>query len=150
MRTGPATFGFLLTDAARLLRARFDRAMEEAGLGLTPGEARALVFVSHFAPIRQSHLAERMSVEPMTLVGFIDRLEARGLVARAPDPEDRRAKTVQLTPAALPLVEEIKVVLTRAREDATRDFSQEEIETMRRLLDRMRSNLCSRSGGEGA
>lgn len=148
MKSGPSTFGFLLTDAARLLRARVDRALEEAGLGLTPGEARALVFVSHFGPIRQSQLAERMGVEPMTLVGFIDRLEGRGLVVREADPEDRRAKTVRLTPAAQPLVEEIKVVLTRTREEATRNFTPEEIETMRRLLDRMRSNLSIRSGEE--
>lgn len=84
----------------------------------------------------------------MTLVGFIDRLEGRGLVVREADPEDRRAKTVRLTPAAQPLVEEIKVVLTRTREEATRNFTPEEIETMRRLLDRMRSNLSIRSGEE--
>jgi len=39
-------------------------------------------------------------------------------------------------------------VLTRTREEATRNFTPEEIETMRRLLDRMRSNLSIRSGEE--
>ncbi len=140
------TIGFLLTDVARLLRQRTERAFEEAGLGLTSGEARTLAFTARFEGLRQAALAERMSVEPMTLVGFLDRLEARGLVERVSDPCDRRAKTVHLTPAATGLVERFREIARGTREMATRDFSEAEVEALRAVLLRLRSNLTC---GEG-
>jgi len=92
--------GFLLVDAARLYRARIDRAFTHAGLGLTAGEARTLAYVNLHSGLKQSALAVKMNVEPMTLVAFLDALEGRGLVARETDPKDRRAKIVRLTAAA--------------------------------------------------
>ena len=87
----PKGFGFLITDLSRLIRAEFDRRIGETGLGLTAGEARALSHVARAGGSRQSVLAEKMGVEAMTLTGFLDRLEARGLVERTTDPSDRRA-----------------------------------------------------------
>ncbi len=99
--------GFLLVEVARLYRARMDKAFEAAGLGLTAGEARTLAYVDRHPGLRQRALAVKMNVEPMTLVGFLDRLEAQELVIRRADPTDRRAKTVHLTPKAPPLVARI-------------------------------------------
>ena len=61
------TIGLLLVDAARLLRLQIDRALEDAGLGLTAGEARTLAYVSLYPASRQITLAAQMNVEPMTL-----------------------------------------------------------------------------------
>src|SRR5690349_20703758 len=96
----PDSFGFLVTDLSRLIRAEMDRRVAEAGLGLTAGEARALAHAARAGAVRQNVLAERMGVEPMTLSAFIDRLEAGGLVRRTVDPADRRARLVELTSAA--------------------------------------------------
>lgn len=137
------TIGFLLTDVARLLRQRTDRAFEDAGVGLTSGEARTLAFTAKFEGLRQAALAERMSVEPMTLVGFLDRLEARGLVERVADPCDRRAKTVHLTPAAAGLVARFRDIARSTREMATRDLSDAEVEQLRAVLLRLRANLTA-------
>lgn len=136
-----APFGFLLIDSARLLRARFDRALDEAQLGLTAGEARALFHAHFHGPSRQTALAARMGVEPMTLVGFLDRLEAAGLVVREPDPSDRRAKIVRLTPQAQPLLERVMEVTRGVRAAALQDFSPEEIELFRAMLARLRTRL---------
>ena len=71
----PATLedplGFVIVDVARLLRRRFEKALENAGLGLTVAEARTLAFVSRRPGLRQSTLADELCVEPMTLVGLI-------------------------------------------------------------------------------
>ena len=42
----PDTFGFLVTDLSRLIRAEMDRRISDAGLGLTPGEGRTLVYAA--------------------------------------------------------------------------------------------------------
>ncbi|MEP9354297.1 MarR family transcriptional regulator [Xanthobacter sp. KR7-65] len=138
--------GFILVDTARLYRTRIDRAFEHAGLGLTSGEARALAHINLHRGLRQSALAEKMSVEPMTLVGFLDRLEALGLVTRETDPSDRRAKIVVLTPAASPYLDGIEIAAGRAREEATSGFSEDERRLLRDLLERMRANLARDCG----
>ncbi|MGH2342893.1 MarR family winged helix-turn-helix transcriptional regulator [Segnochrobactraceae bacterium EtOH-i3] len=137
------TIGFLLTDVARLLRQRTERAFDDAGLGLTSGEARTLAFASRFSGLRQAALAERMSVEPMTLVGFLDRLEARGLVERVSDPCDRRAKTVHLTPAAEEIVQRFRDIARGTREVATRDLTDADVEKLRAVLLHLRANLTA-------
>jgi DNA-binding MarR family transcriptional regulator len=46
-----------------------------------------------------SRLAEGLGVDPSWATGLVDRLQARGEVARRPSPEDRRVKIVELTGA---------------------------------------------------
>lgn len=134
--------GFVLVDAARLYRARIDRAFEGVGLGLTAGEARTLAYVDFHPGLRQSALAEKMNVEPMTLVGFLDRLEAAGLVTRETDPRDRRAKIVTLTPEATPYLASVLSAAAAARREATCGFSEAEQALLRDLLLRLRDNLA--------
>ncbi|MFG1360270.1 MarR family winged helix-turn-helix transcriptional regulator [Xanthobacter pseudotagetidis] len=134
--------GFLLVDTARLYRARIDSAFEQSGVGLTAGEARTLAYVNLYPAHRQSALAVKMNVEPMTLVGFLDRLEALGIVARETDPADRRAKIVRLTEAAAPYLERISSAAAAARIEALAGFSAKEQALFRTLLDRMRANLA--------
>ena len=119
----PDTFGFLVTDLSRLIRAEMDRRISDAGLGLTPGEGRTLVHAARAGEVRQIELAERMGVEPMTLSGYLDRLEARGLIERKPDPTDRRAKLVALTAAAEGVLDQVRDVGTRMRADISRDIA---------------------------
>lgn len=139
----PATpVGFVLMDVARLLRARIDRAFESSGLGVTAGEARTLAYARQYPGLRQSALAERMNVEPMTLVGFLDRLEARGLVRREADPTDRRAKIVQLSDEGRALAARVCKVARRTRERALEGAPPEDVEALSRALAIMRGNLA--------
>ena len=48
--------------------------------------------------IRMRNLAESVLISKSGLTSLVDRLEHRGLVARTPDPADRRATRIQLTP----------------------------------------------------
>ena len=122
-QTDPNTFGFLMTDVARLFRAEFDRRVGEAGIGLTPGEGRTLTHAARAGVVRQTVLAERMGIEAMTLSGFLDRLEARGLIERRPDPTDRRAKLVALTDEADGVLERVQTVAAGLREDVSQVVS---------------------------
>lgn len=138
----PDTIGFLIVDLARLFRRDFERAVAAEGLDLTAGEARTLLYVQRCDGIRQSALAEQMRVEPMTLSNFLDRLEARGLIRRSPDPCDRRAKLVTIADTAKPLVQRLEALAAAVRGRATKGFSPAEVETFRRTLQTMRRNLC--------
>lgn len=136
-----APLGFLLVDAARLYRARFERAFEGGTFGLTAGEARTLTYANLHPGLRQSALAEKMNVEPMTLVGFLDRLEAQGLLRRLPDPRDRRAKIVELTAAATPFLARIQEVAALVRGEALDGLDDADRELLATMLLQIRGNL---------
>ncbi|MCC0037421.1 MAG: MarR family transcriptional regulator [Brucellaceae bacterium] len=137
----PKGFGFLITDLSRLIRAEFDRRIGETGLGLTAGEARALSHVARAGGSRQSVLAEKMGVEAMTLTGFLDRLEARGLVERTTDPSDRRAKLVNLTDEATTVLATIKDVADAVRAEASCGIDEDSWRVMIDTLQRARENI---------
>jgi DNA-binding MarR family transcriptional regulator len=140
---------FLVLDVARLIRQRYEAALNDAGLGITAGEARTLLWVSRSPGLRQAVLAEKLGVEPMTLVAFLDGLEKAGLIGRSPDPSDRRAKLIHATAAARPLVGKIETIALSVRAQAMGDMSERDMETVRRSLALMRTRLGENAGVAG-
>jgi len=65
--------------------------------GLTGPQLWAIKVLAESAPIMISELARRMYLHPSTVIGILDRLDARGLVRRTRSTEDRRVVTVGLT-----------------------------------------------------
>lgn len=57
---------------------------------------------------RMSELADYLGLEKQTMSGLIARAEKRGLVARAPNAEDRRATDVFLTPEGAALIARLR------------------------------------------
>lgn len=143
-RPDPKSMGFLVNDVARLLRAGFAAKVSEAGLGLTDGEARALAHAVAASGARQTEIAERMGVEPMTLCGYVDRLESRGLVQRQPHPDDRRAKRIVPTPQAEQALAEIMPLARGVVQHALAGLPEADVAALRRALEHMRERLTDR------
>jgi len=141
-------FGFLLATTARLMRQRFEAALAATDLDLTPGEGRTLAMADKLGPVRQTELAAALAIEPMSLVAHLDRLEARGMVERRPDPDDRRSKRVHLTARARPALRRILRVLGQAREQAMHDFSEAEKAQFHQFMQRLCRNLGASGGGQ--
>ena len=99
-----ATTSEIAARAWRLLRALLEaqQARWRRGLAerrLTTVQAHALMEMAEMPPGPMTRLAERLGVDPSWVTGLVDRLQARGEVARRPSPEDRRVKIVELTGA---------------------------------------------------
>ncbi|MGE0501121.1 MAG: MarR family winged helix-turn-helix transcriptional regulator [Rhizobiaceae bacterium] len=136
-------FGLVLTDVTRLIRAEVDRRIGEAGLGLTSGDGRTLVHVARAGEARQAILAERMGIEAMTLSASLDRLAARGLIERAPDPNDRRAKRVSLTVDGTAMLDRILPITAAFRRDVTEGIPVDDWEVFVATLTRLRMRLAT-------
>ncbi len=134
------TSSFLLLDIARLLRLEFERRVGDAALGITPGEARTLANVARFGPLRQNDLANLTGLGAMSITSVLDNLETAGLVRRSVDPKDRRAKLVQVTDKAAPLLAELKAIGDDVRAVTRGDISAGDWETFRRMLKTARDN----------
>lgn len=139
----PDSVGFLIADVSRLIRGEMDRRIAEAGLGLTPGEGRALAHLARAGVVRQTELADRMGLEAMTVTGYLDRLEAKGMVTRAADPRDRRAKLVQLTDDAARMLARIAPLSAAIRADAAQGVAPEDWTRFLETLARVRANLSA-------
>ena len=143
LRPDPDALGFVLIDVARMLRSAFERRIATAGLGLTPGEARALVHVAALEGSRQLDIAQRMGIEPMTLSTYLDRLQSLGYIERRPDPADRRAKLIFTTPAADDLIASIRTEQIDLMQHVTSGIADAEREVLRSQLKRLRANLVA-------
>ena len=107
-RSPQREFAFILNDVARLLRTYAD--FKAAQFGITRAQWAVLVRLDRHEGLNQSELAETLDLQPITLTRLLDKLSDSGLIERRPDPEDRRAKRLFLTPAARPLLERLGVL----------------------------------------
>lgn len=148
MKTGKDTIGFLLNDAARLMRKDFER--RTRSLGLTRAQWQTLFHLARNEGCNQATLADLLDVEPITLARTIDRLELSGLVERRPDPGDRRARLLFLGERAHPLLEELRALGAETREIALAGIGEDERTLLMTLLTKMRANLSGREAATAA
>jgi MarR family transcriptional regulator for hemolysin len=96
---------FSINDVARLLRTFADH--EARRFGMTRAKWAVLARLDRFEGLKQTELAEMLDLQPISLTRLLDGLADNGLIERRPDPDDRRAKRLFLTPAARPLLERL-------------------------------------------
>ncbi len=77
------------------LRDRLERKL--AGSELTPAQFELLVLVRQDPEANQGELAEALSINRATIVGWVDRLVADGLLIRSISAADRRVRKLRLT-----------------------------------------------------
>jgi DNA-binding MarR family transcriptional regulator len=133
----------LLLETARLACNRYDRALRAHLPGMTLGRCAVLMQLAEHKGGNQAALAQILDIRPITLVRLLDRLEAAGFVDRIPDPDDRRAHVLALTPKALPIIESIHDLNRKTCDDLHLGISETEATQLRVLLSRIRSELTA-------
>jgi DNA-binding MarR family transcriptional regulator len=93
---GEPALSRILLEALRSLDREAAAMLRDRGVELTPAQATAILQVDR-AGTRLTELAERGQVTKQAMMQVVDDLQSRGLVRRAPDPSDARAKMVKLT-----------------------------------------------------
>lgn len=141
------TFGSLVLDVGRLIRADFRRRARH--LGLTQAQWSALAQLHRAPGLTQTELAERLEVHPVTVTQLLDRMERAGLVRRAPHEEDRRATRVYLSESSEPMIAELTRLGQQTREQALSDLGAPERRQLEGLLLRVKANLGMTGGMTG-
>lgn len=139
---------YLLSDTARLMRKAFDDQVRE--LGMTSTQARLLLILAHSEGENQAFYAERLEVEPISLGRMLDRMEESGRVERRPNPADRRAWLVYLTPAGHEIIDQVNRCLSALEEEMLLNLTKDQQTSLYGLLETIRGNLANARATEVA
>ncbi len=111
------------------------------GTGVSPAQFMALAQLTALGPLSQSDLADLLSITRATAVRLVDRMVRDGWVTRQSDPKDNRIKRLVPTEQAMNVWKKVSQAGRDLLDQAYRGVHSAEIETVKRVLDRVRRNL---------
>ena len=123
---------WLLHRAAQRLSVVIGEQAEKHGLTLR--DHIILSSLDKWPGLTQIELAKTVGLDKTTLMSQLDRLEQQGLVARRPDPRDRRARIPELTPAGDQRRTEVARASAGAESEMLSVFSPADVAVFRRML----------------
>lgn len=108
----------LATEAVMNTIRTADMAFERIGRLLRPlnvSAAGGLVLgqLRDNGAMSPSELGDRLIVTRATVTGLLDSLERRGFVRRSANPADRRSLLVEITPAGLEVLQQVRIIVHR-------------------------------------
>ncbi|WP_344355494.1 MarR family winged helix-turn-helix transcriptional regulator [Streptomyces gobitricini] len=134
-RTDPLTLEVVELIGTVVTRYHEEYEQAAAEHSLTGAQARVLGLLA-LEPTPMRRIARSLRCEPSNVTGIVDRLEARGLVERRPDPADRRVKIAAATDEGRATARRLRDALDFAREPLA-GLSEQERTALRDLLRRM-------------
>jgi len=133
--------GILISTIARMSRTRFDQRASK--LGLTRPQWRTLNCIKYEEGLNQSQLSAMLEVGHITVTRQLDILEGIGWVERRPDPGDRRAHRLYLTPAAGQILADINATVDDIHCETYAGISEREQEQLKKTLTKLYNNLAA-------
>jgi MarR family transcriptional regulator, lower aerobic nicotinate degradation pathway regulator len=127
--------GLLLRVAQRRASATLAAAL--AQLGIEPRHFGVLLQLGQHQPLRQRQLIELLAADKSSMVRTIDELEDRAIVVRTPDPRDRRAHAIVLTPTGDQLRRQAERAAATASERIFAPLSPTEHHQLHQLLTKL-------------
>jgi DNA-binding MarR family transcriptional regulator len=115
-----------------------------AAHGLSMWAYIVLSHLAHQPAGTQLALAEAIHYDKTRLIGLLDELEREGLITRKPDPADRRARTVELTPAGRARHAAARADVRAMEDEFLGDLSATDRDRLRRVLSRLDTERPSR------
>lgn len=119
---------------------------------LTYSQLTVLVFLRRSAREKTSlkDLCEALHITHPTGIGLIRRLSEKGLVESRVDPDNRRFRIISLTPKACELLHKSYEHRQSMDQKLISGLSEEEIFTVKTILDRMYNNIKDETEDEHA
>jgi DNA-binding MarR family transcriptional regulator len=138
-RSGVGEINKILGFHIRLAHAAVYRHFMEtfADLDLTQKQVSVLWLVSDNPGVAQTDLSQRLRMDRATTMGIVNRLQARHYLGRSRSGNDRRRKTLYLTPAGDEMLKRARAAIWDHERWLKSRFSRQEIETLMSLLERI-------------
>jgi DNA-binding MarR family transcriptional regulator len=140
----PSPIGIVgrVSRLARELEERLEPVYREHGL--EPGWHDVLATLRRAGEpyrLRVTDLTTSMMIGSSGTTKRLDRLERNGLIARSPDPNDRRGTLIELTPQGLELIDGVTAVHLDNERELLGGLTASEQEALAALLRKLRLSL---------
>jgi len=132
--------GFIINRTAKSFVKAFDSELRSK-VGVTVGQWKVMVMLVNQNGLTQKEIAERLRLESPTLIPIIDKMEMDGLVVRKADPLDRRNNRIYRTEKADASWKKMMDCALRITQISTKDIPEQNIKTMKNVLEKMWQNL---------
>jgi DNA-binding MarR family transcriptional regulator len=127
--------GHLIRRAGQISSALFTEECRE--LDITPVQYASLVAIEAHPDVDATRLSSLIAFDRSTLGDVLERLEAKGWVARVAGREDRRVKRLKLTAKGAATLARARPAVQRAQERLMEPLSPKDRVVMLRLLTRL-------------
>lgn len=133
------SLGQTVNRVARLLRRLADRKLAE--LGLSSGHLPVLTALIEHEPLSQKALVEQAGIEQPTMAATLGRMERDGIIARTPNPSDRRTLLYSLTSETRAKIPDIQSTVGKISAVASAGLTADDSAKLVRLLGLMADAL---------
>ena len=138
--TGGPTLLYLVKQLELAIRARLDEVLRP--VAITPVQYTALTVLERRADLSTAELARNAFVTDQSAAEMVGVLEERGLLARRPDPADRRRRVLRLTSSGQELLDRVRADVAAVEERMLSALAPDEAEDLRRSVVSCRGALA--------
>ena len=125
---------YMLAMAHLAVRAHIASEFLREGVKVTLPQATVLFLLQEKDGRMLSEIGQVIGVDNSAVTGLADRLEKAGYVARKPNPGDRRAWHLHITPQGRGEAQKAAGVVRKVNAEAKAGLSEQDIEVFKRVL----------------
>ena len=132
--------GFLMKQISDKIKVSVDASLKSKNLTLS--QYRVLKYISDSGTgVTQKSIENYLSVSHPAVVGIVSRMEKNGYLHCYPDQNDKRNKIVEMTKQAARISQEMQGEVMLHEEKLLKGLTNEEIESLYRMLCIMHKNV---------
>ncbi len=124
---------FLTLSAQHRLKNHLVQAYKDSGVQITPAHT-GIMFSLLEGRKSMNDLSKILDIKNSTVTGLVDRLEAKKLVERISDPQDRRRWNIRITQAGKNELAKARAIIKRINDQIAQGFTREEISSFSKVL----------------
>ena len=137
-----------INHSARLLRHRFNKVINDAGL--FSGQQHIILLLHENEGLTVSQISSFLEITPATVSVSVKRMEKAGFVCKKADEKDARLTKLYLTEKGEAVLQSIKEKMDAQEEVIAKGLSQQEREMLSDLLEKIIQNLEEKEMREDA
>lgn len=132
---------FQIDKTSKVSKLYSQREFDRLGMGITVEQWILLKIIEENDGLTQKELANKSFRDPASITRTLDILNKKEFVERNPVENNRRQYSISLTATGNGFIEKYMPIINSHRAKSIDGISQEELETLNRLLGKIQSNM---------